>query len=380
MGDYVRQMPHQGSADLARRPSASSRLHIDVPLLLLLLLVTAYGLVVLYSASGQDLDAVIRQGRYFLLSYVVMFGAAQVTLDRYSRWTPWLYLVGLAMLVAVMFFGVGAKGAQRWLAIGGFRFQPSEILKLVVPLAVSWFLAERILPPRFPHVFLSLVILGLPAALILQQPDLGTALLVASSGMFVLFMAGIGWRYIVGTAVAGMLSAWPLWVFVLKDYQKQRIITLLNPESDKLGAGWNIIQSKTAIGSGGWEGKGWLKGTQSQLDFLPESHTDFIIAVLAEEFGLRGVLVLVGLYLLILLRGFWIGLRAQSSFGRMVVGSLNLTFFVYIFVNMGMVAGLLPVVGLPLPLVSAGGTSILTLMAGFGIFMAVSTEKRMVTR
>jgi rod shape determining protein RodA len=204
-------------------------------------------------------------------------------------------------------------------------------------------------------------------------------LLIAASGFFVLFMAGIGWRYILGAVVVAFSSAWPVWQFVLKDYQKQRILTMLNPESDKLGAGWNIIQSKTAIGSGGWSGKGWLQGTQSHLDFLPESHTDFIIAVLAEEFGLRGVLILMGLYLLILLRGFWIGVQAQTSFGRIIAGSLTLTFFVYIFVNMGMVAGLLPVVGVPLPLVSAGGTSIVTLMAGFGILMAVSTERRMVT-
>ena len=213
----------------------------------------------------------------------------------------------------------------------------------------------------------------------LRQPDLGTALLIAASGLFVLFMAGIGWRYVFGAVVVAVSSAWPAWQFVLKDYQKQRILTMFNPDSDKLGAGWNIIQSKTAIGSGGWTGKGWLHGTQSHLDFLPESHTDFIIAVLAEEFGLRGVLILLGLYLLILLRGFWIGVQAQTSFGRMIAGSLTLTFFVYIFVNMGMVAGLLPVVGVPLPLVSAGGTSVVTLMAGFGILMAVSTERRMVT-
>ena len=287
---------------------------------------------------------------------------------------------GVATLVAVMFFGVGAKGAQRWLSIGGFRFQPSEIMKIVVPMAVAWYLADRILPPRFKFVIIALALVGLPAALILQQPDLGTALLIAASGLFVLFMAGIGWRYMFGAAVLAIASAWPAWMFVLKDYQKQRILTMLNPESDKLGAGWNIIQSKTAIGSGGWDGKGWLKGTQSQLDFLPESHTDFIIAVLAEEHGLRGVLMLLGIYLLILLRGFWIGVRAQTSFGRMMAGSLTLTFFVYIFVNMGMVAGLLPVVGVPLPLVSAGGTSVVTLMAGFGILMAVSTEKPMVAR
>ena len=380
MGDYVRQMPHQGSDDLARPPSAAMRLHIDVPLLLLLMALTAYGLFVLYSASGQSMGAVIRQGRYFLVAYVIMILGAQVSLQRYMRWAPWLYLIGIATLLAVMFAGVGAKGAQRWLQIGGFRFQPSEIMKLVVPMAVAWYLADRILPPRFKFVVISLALISLPAVLILQQPDLGTALLIAASGLFVLFMAGIGLRYIFGAVIAAVASSWPVWMFVLKDYQKQRILTMLNPESDKLGAGWNIIQSKTAIGSGGWQGKGWMTGTQSQLDFLPESHTDFIIAVLAEEFGLRGILILLSIYVLILLRGFWIGVRAQTSFGRMMAGSLTLTFFVYIFVNMGMVAGLLPVVGVPLPLVSAGGTSVVTLMAGFGILMAVSTEKRMVAQ
>ncbi|MEH6580978.1 MAG: rod shape-determining protein RodA [Halioglobus sp.] len=377
MGDYVRQMP-QGSSDLAQRPSAAMRFHIDMPLLVLLMILTAFGLVVLYSASGQEMSAVVRQGRYFVIAYVIMIFAAQVELPRYERWAPWLYVIGVGSLVAVIFVGVGAKGAQRWLEIAGFRFQPAEIMKLVVPLTIAWYLSERILPPRFRYIMGSLVLLGIPAFLILRQPDLGTALLIASSGLFVLFMAGIGWRYIFGAVVLAFMSAWPAWLFVLKDYQKQRILTLLNPESDKLGAGWNIIQSKTAIGSGGWEGKGWLNGTQSQLDFLPESHTDFIIAVLAEEFGLRGVLVLVSIYLLILLRGFWIGIHAQTSFGRMMAGSLTLTFFVYIFVNMGMVAGLLPVVGLPLPLVSAGGTSVVSLMAGFGILMAVSTETRRV--
>ncbi|MAT94021.1 MAG: rod shape-determining protein RodA [Halioglobus sp.] len=380
MGDYVRQMPHQGSQGITRGPGLAMRLHIDVPLLLLLLALTAYGLFVLYSASGQNMAAVVRQGRFFLVAYVGMFVAAQINLQRYARWAPWLYLAGVGLLVAVILAGVGAKGAQRWLQLGGFRFQPSEVMKLGVPLALAWFLADSTLPPRFLNVLGALGLLGVPAALILLQPDLGTALLIAASGLFVLFMAGIGWRYIVGAAVLAVASAWPAWLFVLKDYQKQRILTLLNPESDKLGAGWNIIQSKTAIGSGGWQGKGWMQGTQSQLDFLPESHTDFIIAVLAEEQGLQGVLLLVGIYLLILLRGFWIGLRAQTSFGRMMAGSLTLTFFVYIFVNMGMVAGLLPVVGVPLPLVSAGGTSVVTLMAGFGILMAISTEQRLVTR
>ncbi|MEE4144353.1 MAG: rod shape-determining protein RodA [Halieaceae bacterium] len=375
MADYLRQMPHQGSADLARRPSAAMRFHIDIPLLLLLLALTAYGLVVLYSGSGKDMGAVVRQARYFLLAYVIMFAIAQVSLARIMRWAPWFYLAGLGMLVAVMLFGVGAKGAQRWLSLGGFRFQPSEIMKLMLPLTIAAYLADRTLPPRFFPILVCLALMGVPAVLILQQPDLGTALLIAASGLFVLFMAGLGWGYIFGAVVLAAASAWPAWMFVLKDYQKQRILTMLDPESDKLGAGWNIIQSKTAIGSGGWEGKGWMSGTQSHLDFLPESHTDFIIAVLSEEFGLRGVLVLMSLYLLILLRGFWIGIRARSSFGRMMAGSLTLTFFVYIFVNMGMVAGLLPVVGVPLPLVSAGGTSVVTLMAGFGVLMAISTEK-----
>jgi rod shape determining protein RodA len=377
MIDYVRQMP-SASADLSRAPGISERFHIDLPLLILLLTLTAFGLLVLYSASGQQLGVVVRQLRYFLLAYVVMLSAAQISLRSYKRWTPWAYAAGVALLVAVMFAGTGAKGAQRWLSLGGFRFQPSEVTKLLVPLAVAWYLAPRVLPPRITNVVVSLVLLGVPAVLVLQQPDLGTALLIASSGLFVLFMAGIGWRFIFGALGVLVASAWPAWIYVLKDYQKQRILTLLNPESDKLGTGWNIIQSKTAIGSGGWGGKGWLNGTQSQLDFLPESHTDFIIAVLAEEFGLRGVLVLMALYLLLLLRGVWIGLRAQSSFGRLLAAGITLTFFVYVFVNMGMVSGLLPIVGVPLPLVSAGGTSIVTLMAGFGILMAIGTERRTV--
>lgn len=376
MSEYVRQMP-SASADLARRPGLMERFHIDIPLLVLLMALTGYGLVVLYSASGQDMGAVLRQGRYFVLAYLVLIVCAQFSLQRYQRWSPWLFAAGVGLLVAVLYMGSGAKGAQRWLSLGGVRFQPSEIMKLAVPLMLSWYLAGRVLPPRFMNVILALVLLALPSVLIVLQPDLGTSLLIISSGLFVLFLSGIGWRYLFGAIVMVVASAWPAWVYVLKDYQKQRVLTLLNPERDKLGAGWNIIQSKTAIGSGGWEGKGWLNGTQSQLDFLPESHTDFIIAVLAEEFGLRGVLVLLGLYLLILLRGFWIAMHAQDSYSRLVAGALTMTFFVYVFVNMGMVSGLLPVVGVPLPLVSAGGTSILTLMAGFGILMAVGGEKRL---
>ncbi len=377
MVDYVRQLPGH-EAGLGRSSRAAPRLRLDLPLLVLLLAVTGYGLVVLYSAADGDMGAVMRQARYLVLGFLVMLVAAQFPLVRYQRWSPWVYLVGLMLLVGVMFFGVGAKGAQRWLDLGGFRFQPSEIMKLLVPMTVAWYLADRVLPPRLPYLLACFGLIVLPAALILQQPDLGTALLIAASGLFVVFMAGMGWRYIFGAVALALASAWPMWTFVLKDYQRQRILTLLNPESDKLGAGWNIIQSKTAIGSGGWAGKGWLEGTQSHLDFLPESHTDFIIAVLAEEFGLRGVVLLLALYLLILLRGFWIGLNAQSTYGRILAGSLTLTFFVYIFVNMGMVSGLLPVVGVPLPLVSAGGTSVVTLLAGFGLLMAVAAEQRVI--
>ena len=377
MGDYVRQMPDSGPG-IARAPSTAQRLRIDLPLLFLILLLAIFGLVVLYSATGQDSDVVMRQGRFFLLGLALMFLAAHISPVRYCRYAPWLYLLGLALLLGVMVFGVGAKGAQRWLGIAGFRFQPSELMKLVVPMMVAWYLAERPLPPRLRYTLVCLGIVMLPGILILRQPDLGTSLLIITSGLFVIFMAGVRWRYLLGVVLAAITSAWPMWSFVLEDYQRQRILTLLNPESDKLGAGWNIIQSKTAIGSGGWHGKGWLQGTQSQLDFLPESHTDFIIAVLAEEFGLRGVILLLSVYLLILLRGFWIGLHAQSTFGRLLAGSITLTFFVYIFVNMGMVAGLLPVVGVPLPMVSAGGTSLVTLMAAFGLLMSIAAERRVV--
>lgn len=373
--DFVRQMPDQ-SADLARRVGVWQRLHIDPFLLLLLLVLTAFGLVVLYSASGQSEATMIRQGRFLLIAYLGMFGIAQLDVERIKRLAPLGYIVGIGLLVAVVFFGVGAKGAQRWLSVGGFRFQPSEVMKLVVPMAVAWYFSARALPPKFKYVLISTAMIALPTILIARQPDLGTSILIAASGLFVLFLGGIGWRYILGAAGALVVSAYPMWQFVLHDYQKARILTLLNPERDKLGAGWNIIQSKTAIGSGGWSGKGWMNGTQSQLDFLPESHTDFIIAVLAEEWGLQGVLALLVIYVGIILRGLWIGMNAQHSFGRLLAGSITLTFFVYVFVNMGMVSGLLPVVGVPLPLVSQGGTSLVTLLAGFGLLMAISTEKR----
>ncbi|MBX2809863.1 MAG: rod shape-determining protein RodA [Cellvibrionaceae bacterium] len=377
--DFFRRLP-EASRDLRRRRSLWQRLHIDPLLLLLLLLLTCYGLVVLYSASEANHAIFKRQLIFFVIAYSGMFAVAQLQLAYFNRWSLLFYVGALSLLVIVLLYGVGAKGAQRWLSLGGFRFQPAEMMKLAMPIAIAAYLSNKNLPPRFTHICWALVFVSLPTFLIIRQPDLGTSILVATSGLIVLFYAGLPWRYILFAVVALILSIWPMWHYVLREYQKQRILTLFNPDADKLGAGWNIIQSKTAIGSGGLYGKGWLQGTQSHLDFLPESHTDFIIAVLAEEFGFIGVLSLLALYLLIMLRGLIIAINAQDSFQRLLAGSITLTFFVYVFVNIGMVSGLLPVVGVPLPLVSLGGTSLVTLMIGFGLLMGISTEPRRITR
>ncbi|GAB3093944.1 rod shape-determining protein RodA [Aestuariicella hydrocarbonica] len=377
-GDFQRRMP-EASRDLRRPVSVWQKWHIDLPLLLGVMIITIYGLVVLYSASGENLHYVRRQSVFIGLAYCVMFTVAQIRLHTLEYWAPWIYSGGVILLILVLVMGVGAKGAQRWLSLGGFRFQPAEILKLAVPVMVAAYLSRRLLPPGLKHVFFSLALIGVPTLLIMKQPDLGTALLIAASGLLVMFFAGLRWSYIVSALAILAASAWPIWMFVLHGYQRQRILTMLNPEADKLGAGWNIIQSKTAIGSGGVYGKGWLNGTQSQLDFLPESHTDFIIAVLAEEFGLVGVLMLLALYVWVIFCGLRIAVMAQNTFGRLLAGSITFTFFIYVFVNIGMVSGLLPVVGVPLPLVSHGGTSIVTLMMGFGLLMAISTERRRVS-
>jgi len=375
-GDFIRQMP-ESARDFGRKSSLYERLHIDLPLLAILAALCVFGLVVLYSASGRQLEAVLRQGAFMSLGLVAMFALAQLDAKTLRRWTPWAYLGGVLLLLAVDIAGIGAKGAQRWLEIPGLpRFQPSEVMKLVMPLMVANFLAATVLPPRFLHVCITVVIVALPTALVLVQPDLGTAVLIAAAGFIVLFLAGLGWRYVLIVVLAFAIAAPVMWEFVLYDYQKQRVLTLLDPETDKLGAGWNIIQSKTAIGSGGVAGKGWQHGTQSHLDFLPEGHTDFIIAVLAEEWGFRGVVALLTLYLALIGRALWISLRAQDTFSRLVTAGLTLTFFVYIVVNMGMVSGLLPVVGVPLPLISQGGTALISLLAGFGIIMSVATERR----
>jgi rod shape determining protein RodA len=287
-----------------------------------------------------------------------------------------LYVVGLVLLILVLFVGVKVKGSQRWIDIPGlFRFQPSELMKIAVPMAVAWYLQQRVLPPSFKHTMFSLLIIGVPAFLIGVEPDLGTSILVAGAGVAVLLLAGLSWRWIFVAFALTAAAAPLLWQFVLKDYQRQRVLTLFDPQSDPLGAGWNIIQSTTAIGSGGVFGKGLYQGSQSYLDFLPEARTDFIVAVVGEELGFVGVAFLLTLYLLIIARGLFLASQAGSTFGRLVAGALVLTFFIYLFVNIAMVSGILPVVGVPLPLVSYGGTSAITLMAGFGIIMSMRTHK-----
>lgn len=375
--DFLRRLPQSGFS-LARRQRLEQRWHVDFILLFLLTVISVFGLFVLYSASSESTETMIRQGTFFVLAYMAMIVMAQVPVDLMRRLAPWAFLGGVALLVLVLLIGVGAKGAQRWLSIGGFRFQPSELMKLAMPVMIAAYLGTRFMPPRLKHVLVSLILVSIPTVLIIKQPDLGTSILVATSGLMVLFFAGLRWRYIVAAIILMGASLWPMWQFVLHDYQRTRILTLLNPEADRLGAGWNIIQSKTAIGSGGMYGKGWLGGTQSRLDFLPEGHTDFIIAVMAEEFGFIGVVILLGAYLLVIFRGMLIAVRAQDSFGRLLAASITFTFFIYIFVNVGMVSGLLPVVGVPLPLISQGGTAIVTLMAGFGMLMAIATQPKKV--
>ena len=356
----------------------SERLHLDLPLFLGLLLLCGVGLLVLYSAGGENPQLLIRQGIRMGIAFAVMFVVAQIVPGHLHYWAAWLYVIGLGLLVAVLLFGDIAQGAQRWLRFGPVNFQPSELAKLTVPVMVASFLADRALPPRIGRLSIAAVLVILPTALIARQPDLGTAVLVASSGGFVLFLSGMSWRLIAAVVVAGAASAPALW-YAMHDYQRQRVLTFLDPEQDPLGSGYHIIQSKIAIGSGGLYGKGWLNGTQSQLEFLPERSTDFIFAVFSEEFGLLGVITLVAIYLFVVARGLFIAIGAQDAFGRLVAGSLILTFFIYVFVNIGMVSGLLPVVGVPLPLVSYGGTSIVTIMAGFGLLMSIHTHRRLLS-
>jgi rod shape determining protein RodA len=354
------------------------RLHLDSFLVSSLVLLSGVGLGILYSATGGDLSLIYKQLARLGMAFAAMVGLAQIPPRTLYRWSPFLYGLGIVLLVAVLLKGDIGKGAQRWLDLGVIRFQPSEFVKIFTPMLLAWFLARYPLPPRLGVIALSTLWIGLPVGLIAKQPDLGTALLVLSSGCAVLFFAGISWRLLAGLA-AGVAAALPvLWSF-LRDYQRDRVLMFLNPEADPLGRGYHTIQAKIAIGSGGLTGKGWLMGTQAHLEYLPEPHTDFIFAVLAEDFGLLGCIGLLALYLVIIGRSLYLALQNQDTFSRLLGSSLAFTFFVYVFVNIGMVIGILPVVGVPLPLISYGGTSVVTLLAGFGIMMSLSTHRKLVS-
>jgi len=355
-------------------PAWAGAPRLDPVLLVLLLLIMVFGLFVLYSASGRDMAVIERQAARLGVGLVVMLVISQVPPRILRIWTPWLYALGIAMLLTTMALGVG-RSTQRWLDFGIFRFQPSELMKLAVPMMVAWYLHPKILPPDWKATAISIVILLIPTLLIYRQPDLGTALLVAASGVFTLYLAGLRWKVLFGFAGLAAAAAPVLWL-VMKEYQRDRVRTFLNPEADPLGDGWNIIQSKIAVGSGGLTGKGWLHGTQSHLEFIPERHTDFILAVLSEEFGLIGVTLLMLTYLLVIARGLYIASTARDTGSRLLAGSLSLTLFVYVLVNGGMVSGVLPVVGVPLPLISYGGTSAVTLLASFGIMMSIYGHRK----
>ena len=352
------------------------RLHIDAPLLFALVAVSALGLIVLYSAGGGDIELVERQLVRLGIAYTCMLVVAQFPPRLLQRLTPWLFVTGILFLLAVLVSGETSGGAQRWLNLYVVRFQPSEMMKLAVPMMVAWYLADTRLPPNRWQLLASATLIAVPMFMIARQPDLGTALLIASSGIFVVFLAGLQWRLLAFFTALVAAAAPLIWHF-MRDYQRQRVMTLLNPESDPLGSGYHIIQSKIAIGSGGLFGKGWMNGTQSQLNFLPERSTDFIFAVLGEEFGFFGILLLFAFYTFIVIRGIMISIQAQDTYTRLLAGSVAMTFCVYFIVNTGMVTGVLPVVGLPLPMISYGGTSIVTLMAGFGILMSIQTHRKL---
>jgi len=352
------------------------RLHIDPQLFGGALILCGLGLVVLYSAGDQSVDLVMRQAIRMSIGIVTMILVAQISPAQLARSAPLLYVIGTSLLIAVFLFGSG-RGAQRWLHLGLMQFQPSEIMKIAVPVTVAWYLYDKVLPPNLRTTIFGLLLVLAPGILIIQQPDLGTALLVMAAGLFALFFGGVSWRWMISAAGLGLLAAPLAWIS-LRDYQRERILTLFDPQQDPLGAGYHIIQATIAVGSGGISGKGWLNGTQSHLEFLPERATDFIFAVYCEEFGFIGVIVMLAAYALVLARGLRIALYAQDSFGRLLAASLTMTLFIYVFVNMGMVTGQLPVVGVPLPLVSYGGTSLVTILAGLGILMSIQTHKRFI--
>lgn len=355
------------------------RLHLDPSLFWGLLILCTIGLIILYSASQQNYHLLIRQIIRLMIAFGAMFLFAQISPMRWRLWAPWLYTIGLSLLFAVLLIGVIGKGAQRWLNFGFLRFQPSEMMKLAIPLFLASYLHEKPLPPTTKQLLICFLLIAIPVLLTAKQPDLGTALMLLCAGGCVLIFADLKWRYMLGIVFSLIIFAPILWFF-MRDYQRQRVLTFLNPERDPLGTGYHIIQSKIAIGSGGLFGKGWQQGSQAYLNYLPEHSTDFIFSVWSEETGLIGCIFLLSLYLYIIIRGLIISFQAQDTFSRLLASSLSLTFFFSIFVNIGMVTGILPVVGIPLPLVSYGGTSMVTLMASFGLIMSVHTHRQLLSK
>jgi rod shape determining protein RodA len=352
---------------------------IDGPLMVALVLTVSLGLTVVYSASGgASFDRVLAQTRNLALALAALWVVANIPPQTLMRLAVPIYTAGMFLLVGVALFGDIRNGARRWLNVGFTTIQPSEIMKIAVPLMLAWYFHRHQENLRLRDYAVAAILLALPVGLVARQPDLGTALLVFASGFFVIFLAGLSWRIIAALAVSGVVSLPFLWG-MLHDYQRKRVLTLLDPTQDPLGAGYHIIQATIAIGSGGVLGKGWLNGTQAQLDFVPERSTDFILAVFGEEFGLAGNLLLIVLYVIIIGRGLMIAANASTTFARLMAGAVTLTFFTYAFVNMGMVSGILPVVGVPLPMVSYGGTALLSILVGFGILMSISTHKQLVS-
>ena len=351
--------------------------HLDLPLLSIVSLLMLIGLAVLYSASGENPARIGSQAGNIVVALLLMWAIANVPPERLMRFAVPIYILGLILLLGVMGFGEVSKGARRWLDLGVTRIQPSELMKLAVPLLLAWYFDRYEETLRLKNFVVAALLLIIPVGLIALQPDLGTALLISASGFYVLFLAGLNWKLLVGVAIMGAAAipiAWPM----LHDYQRQRIFTMLDPSQDPLGAGYHTIQSAIALGSGGVIGKGWLNGTQAHLDFLPEPTTDFIFAVFSEEFGLLGNLVLMTLFLLAIARGLYIAANAPNLSSRLLAGAISLTFFTYAFVNMGMVSGILPVVGVPLPLISYCGTSLVTILLGFVILMSIHSNKKLV--
>ena len=359
------------------RHTFTERLNLDVPLCFGLLILCCFGLVILYSASGEDIGVVVRQAVHIVIAWGLMIFVARLSPADLERLSVWFFVVAVILLILVIGVGEFGKGARRWLDLGVVRFQPSELMKLAVPMAISRYIVGRSLPPNIGNLVVAGILIMIPFILVAKQPDLGTAFIIVGTGLITLFLAGTKWRLIMLSVTLIFMYAPVHWHFFMHDYQKRRVLTLFSPEQYPLDAGYHIIQSKIATGSGGLYGKGWLNGTQSHLEFLPERSTDFIFAVYAEEFGLLGILLLISVYLLIVARGLYIAMNAQQAYGKLLAATLTLAFFMYTFINMSMVVGQLPVVGVPLPLVSYGGTSLVTLMLGFGMIMSIHMHRKM---